>query len=143
MPRSSTCPAPSRNQTAARRLTAPCLLPSAFCLLACLVLSACSGTNAPTAAPSPQAGGSAGGPTTINIDETGFKFVPAEITVPAGSTVVWTNKDAAKHNVTADDGSFDSGSQEKGASYSRKFDTATTLSYYCKFHGSPRQGMAA
>src|SRR5438874_9039983 len=123
MPRTSTCPALSRNRTAARRQTAHCLLPSArcllptaYCLLACLVLSACSGTSsAPTAAPSPQAGGSAGGPTTINIDETGFKFVPAEITVPAGSTVVWTNKDAAKHNVTADDGSFDSGSQEKGA----------------------------
>jgi plastocyanin len=74
---------------------------------------------------------------------TGFKFVPAEITIPAGSTVVWTNKEAPKHTVTEDSGAFDSGTMEQGATFSHKFDTPGTVGYFCKFHGSAGQGMFA
>ena len=108
-----------------------------------LLLASCGESASPTAAPSGQGTPSAvsGGPTTVNVDLTGFKFAPAEITIPAGSTVVWTNKDATKHTVTEDNGVFDSGTMEKGATFSRKFDTAGTIGYYCKFHGSAGQGM--
>jgi plastocyanin len=85
----------------------------------------------------------ASGPTTVNIDMTGFKFVPADITIAAGTTVIWTNKDAVKHTVTEDSGVFDSGTMDKGGAFSRKFDTPGSVSYYCKFHGSPGQGMFA
>ena len=41
-----------------------------------------------------------------------FAFTPAAITVAAGTTVTWTNKDAATHTVTSNAGdpaAFDSG----------------------------------
>jgi plastocyanin len=82
-------------------------------------------------------------PGTFNVDMTGFKFVPAEITIPAGSTVIWTNKEAPKHTVTEDGGAFDSGTMEQGATFSHKFDTPGTVGYFCKFHGSAGQGMFA
>ncbi len=103
-------------------------------------LVACGDQPAATSTPVASSG-PVGGPTTITIDATGFKFVPAEVTIPVGSTIVWTNKDAAKHSVTADDGSFDSGTMEQGATFSRKFDTVGTIGYFCKFHGSAGQGM--
>jgi plastocyanin len=108
----------------------------------CLALFLVACGDQPAATSTPVAGsGPVGGPTTITIDATGFKFVPAEVTIPAGSTVIWTNKDSAKHSVTADNGAFDSGTMEQGATFSRKFDTPGTIGYFCKFHGSAGQGM--
>ncbi len=39
---------------------------------------------------------------------TNFAFAPATLTVPAGSTVTWTNHDEEPHTVVANDGSFHS-----------------------------------
>src|SRR5689334_6510068 len=110
-------------------------------LLLSMVLAAC-GDN-PTPVPAPNTTAAAAQPTqanvaapvTINIDLIGFKFSPQEISIPAGSTVIWTNKESAKHDVVADDNSFESPTLDKGQSYSRKFDTPGTITYYCKFHG--------
>lgn len=99
--------------------------------------------QATTAAPTTAAAATSPAAQTINIDLLNNKFNPAEITIPVGSTVIWTNKEARKHTVSADDGSFDSGTMEQGVTFSRKFDQPTTIGYYCKFHGSPGQGMAA
>ena len=41
--------------------------------------------------------------TTVDLPKS-YKFVPARITVPAGSTVTWTNNDDFTHNVTLPDG---------------------------------------
>ncbi len=126
-------------------------------LVLSLALAACgdSPTATPdvtTAAAAPTTGGAGAStsaaanpavPATINVEIASFKFNPAEITVAAGTTVIWTNKDSAKHNVIADDKSFESPTLEKGASYSHKFETAGTVGYFCSFHGSPGQGMAA
>ena len=115
----------------------------ALLLLANLLLVAC-GDTPPTAQPTPitTPGGATGGPTTVNVDMDGFKYLPAEITITAGSTVVWANKEAPKHTVTEDAESFDSGSMSKDATFTRKFDTPGTVGYFCKFHGSAGQGMA-
>ena len=82
----------------------------------------------------------------------GSRFEPAQLRVPAGETVVWTNNDAAGHGVAADDGSFDShpgcGSlggvcMRKGETFSHTFSTPGTFAYYCKAHGGPGgKGMA-
>jgi plastocyanin len=66
-----------------------------------------------------------------------FSFSPAQLTVKAGTTVVWTNEDSASHTVTADDGSFDSGTLQKGASFSQTFSKPGEYPYYCRFHGGP------
>ena len=42
----------------------------------------------------------------VSIDN--FAFAPATLTVPAGSTVTWTNQDEEPHTVVANDGSFHS-----------------------------------
>jgi plastocyanin len=66
-----------------------------------------------------------------------FAFSPAQLTVKAGTTVVWTSEDSASHTVTADDGSFNSGTLHKGDSFSFTFTKPGEYAYYCRFHGGP------
>src|ERR1700760_196585 len=47
-----------------------------------------------------------------------FAFAPATLTVAAGTTVVWTNRDEEPHTVAANDGSFHSPGMGTGATYS-------------------------
>jgi plastocyanin len=68
------------------------------------------------------------------IEIVDFAFSPAELTVPVGTTVTWTNQDSAPHTVTADDGSFDSGRLNQGDSFSFTFETPGTYTYVCAFH---------
>lgn len=63
-----------------------------------------------------------------------FQFAPKTVTVKAGSTVTWVNKDGT-HTVTADNGSFQSPSLTAGKSFSHKFTKPGTYRYYCSFHG--------
>jgi plastocyanin len=82
----------------------------------------------------------------------GSRFEPAQVTVPAGETVTWTNNDTARHSVTADDGSFDShpacggiggACMIKGGTFSHTFSQPGTVAYYCRAHGGPGgKGMA-
>jgi len=63
-----------------------------------------------------------------------FAYEPEEITVPAGSTVTFTNQDKAPHTATADDSSFDTEELGKGDSAEETFDEPGTYTYYCRFH---------
>lgn len=66
-----------------------------------------------------------------------FAFTPPIISVPVGTTVTWTNKDAIRHSVTADDGSpdmFDSGLIDSKATYTHTFSTKGTFHYHCEPH---------
>ncbi len=67
---------------------------------------------------------------------TGFAFQPASITVKAGQSVTWTNRDPAQHTVTEQGGTFTSPVLGSGASYRRSFDRAGTYSYFCAIHPS-------
>jgi len=58
------------------------------------------------------------------------------ITVPAGTTVVWTNDDTTGHTVTADDGSFDSKTIDAGGTFSQTFAAAGSFTYKCTIHSS-------
>lgn len=70
-------------------------------------------------------------------------FSPEELTVPAGSTVVWSNTGTLAHTVTADDDSFDSGILEPGETFTQTFNEPGEYQYYCEFHGDPGMlGMA-
>lgn len=64
----------------------------------------------------------------------GMAFGPSSITVSAGTTITWTNKDAVIHTVTSDNGLFDSGSLTSNSIYSRQFPTAGTYPYHCTPH---------
>jgi plastocyanin len=64
----------------------------------------------------------------------GFAFQPGTITVDTGTTVKWTNADAAPHTVSAANGSFTSKTLNKGAVYSRRFTRAGRFGYLCAIH---------
>jgi len=65
-----------------------------------------------------------------------FGYTPASITVQAGDTVVWTNTGQAVHTVSADNGSFDSGTLLSGRTFAMTFSTAGTFAYHCNVHPS-------
>ena len=69
-----------------------------------------------------------------------FAFSPNELTIPVGTTVVWTNQDNVGHTVTAGSPTspnpdlFDSGSLSSGDTFSFTFEEAGTFNYYCTIH---------
>jgi plastocyanin len=67
---------------------------------------------------------------------TNFAFAPAALTVKAGTTVTWTNKDADAHTVTSQGsgGPLQSAALATGRSYSFTFTTPGTFSYLCTIH---------
>jgi plastocyanin len=58
-------------------------------------------------------------------------FYPADITVPSGTTVLWTNEGEMPHTVTAHDGSFASGTLYPGDYYMVTFYEPGTYTYQC------------
>jgi plastocyanin len=73
-------------------------------------------------------------PNTILIDVENFMFAPLSMTVKAGATVTWTNRDQEPHTVMSSDGSFRSGALDTGDSFSFKFDKPGTYQYVCTIH---------
>ncbi len=63
-----------------------------------------------------------------------FYFSPAQLTVDSGTTVTWVNQGNAPHTVTADDGSFDSGTLQPGQTFSQTFRSPGTVAYHCNIH---------
>jgi plastocyanin len=68
------------------------------------------------------------------VDEDGFGFEPAEVTVAADGTVTWSHEGSVAHTVTAEDGSFDSGSLSGGDTFEETFEDAGGYAYVCSFH---------
>jgi plastocyanin len=70
----------------------------------------------------------------VTIENTAYS--PADITVPAGTTVTWTNKDPIAHTVTSDTGLFDSGEMSQGSTFSHTFNDKGTFAYHCNIHAT-------
>jgi plastocyanin len=110
----------------------------AVLVMSVLLLAGCSAsrpaahTSAPTATVSVTAPAAPANGNQVNIDD--FAFVPATLTVSAGSTVTWTNRDEEPHTVAASDGSFHSPGMGTGATFSHTFLTAGTFDYVCSIH---------
>ena len=69
----------------------------------------------------------------VKIDN--FSFGPATITIPAGSTVTWTNNDDVPHVVTSDDNKmFKSKALDTDDHFSFTFTKPGTYNYYCAIH---------
>ncbi|SDM92240.1 Plastocyanin [Paenibacillus sp. yr247] len=71
---------------------------------------------------------------TYYVNMEGFAFKEGEITVEAGSSVIFTNKDKVKHNAVADDGSFKTNLLATGNSESVTFTKPGEYTYYCEPH---------
>ncbi len=63
-----------------------------------------------------------------------FMFAPTSLTVKAGSTVTWANKDDEPHTVVSDTGLFRSSAMDTNESFSFKFDKPGTYHFTCSIH---------
>lgn len=68
----------------------------------------------------------------VKIDN--FAFGPQTLTVTAGTTVTWTNRDDIPHTVVSNDGLFKSKARDTDETFSYKFEKAGTYSYFCSIH---------
>jgi plastocyanin len=72
---------------------------------------------------------------TERVEIEGFAYKPATIRVPAGTEIVFTNRDAAPHTATSDDpGTFETDTIKEGKSDSVTLDEAGSFDFYCAFH---------
>ena len=69
---------------------------------------------------------------TVLIDN--FAFNPERLTVKAGTTVIWTNRDDIPHTVVAKAREFKSKVMDTDESYSFTFTTPGEYSYFCSLH---------
>jgi len=70
--------------------------------------------------------------TEVKIDN--FSFGPAAITVAAGTTVTWTNRDDIPHTVVADDKTFKSKVLDTDEKFSYTFSKPGTYPYFFSVH---------
>ena len=68
--------------------------------------------------------------TTVNVSIAATGFVPDEIRIRPGDTVVWKNNDTNNHQVVSDTNVFKSPVLKPGATYSHVFDTESSYSYH-------------
>jgi len=109
-----------------------------FLIAIFMILNSCnkSSTYGATGTTGGTGGTGAGGPGANEVFIQGMAFSPSSITVTAGTTITWTNKDVATHTVTSDTKLFDSGNVGSNATFSFTFATAGTYAYHCNIHPS-------
>jgi len=71
-------------------------------------------------------------PMAVAIDN--FTFNPQKLTVKAGTTVTWTNKDDIPHAVAAVNKQFRSKTLDTDDAYSFTFTTPGSYDYFCSLH---------
>jgi plastocyanin len=91
-----------------------------------------SDTTSETSGSAPAPSGEAARAEKVKIVE--FVYGPDPVTVQVGGKVTWQNEDTAPHTATADDGSFDTGTIERGKIKSETFKQAGTFTYFCEIH---------
>ena len=85
-----------------------------------------------TASPSVTANDQPSAIADVKIDN--FTFGPQTITVAAGTTVTWTNRDDIPHTVVSTEGVFKSKVRDTDEKFSYMFAKAGTYPYYCTIH---------
>jgi len=68
----------------------------------------------------------------VKIDN--FSFMPASMTVPAGTTVTWVNRDDVPHNVVSTEKKFKSPVLDTDEQFSYKFTDPGAYEYFCSIH---------
>jgi plastocyanin len=89
---------------------------------------------------SPGAAADAPTPVTHTVTIEGMSFQPAMLTVKAGDSVVWVNKDWFPHTATSEAGGFDSGAIPPDQSWTYTPKTKGEFPYVCTLH-LPMKGM--
>ena len=72
------------------------------------------------------------GEITVGIRD--FVYVPADLTVNAGTTVTWVNFDSAPHTASGTSGDWDTGRLDRNERAAVVFDTPGSFPYICIYH---------
>jgi plastocyanin len=117
-------------------------VPAIGCVALGLLLAGCGGDDdddgggAPAATtPETETSPRGGGEVAVRMKD--IKFVPRNLTVKAGTKVVWTNDDEVDHTVTKDSGpggEFDSGNVSSGKTFEQTFTAPGKVDYVCTIH---------
>lgn len=73
----------------------------------------------------------------VSVPLANYAFVPADLTIPAGTTVRFENLDPDAHTVTFDNKEFSAIGFQTGDTGEIKFDGVGTFQYFCEYHGGP------
>jgi plastocyanin len=102
----------------------------ALCTSLAMVSHTAQAASAASAAPVNTAADSKG--FAITIDN--FSFSPATLTVPAGTSVMWTNNDDIPHTVVEKNQKFKSKGLDTDDKFSYTFTEPGTYEYFCGMH---------
>jgi plastocyanin len=80
-------------------------------------------------------------PADVNVAIHDDYFQPSQVTVPAGTTVSWTNSGRHRHTVTSDTRLWDSDELAPGEDYAHKFTDPGTYHYHCSIHAQEMRGV--
>jgi plastocyanin len=107
-------------------------------------LGACGGDDSDTATRANEsAATSQAADSTAEVTIVAFDFQPDPITIEAGTTITFRNRDKINHSVTAgtrdnpDPSRFEGVMEGAGDSFELTLDTPGTYDYFCKFHPGP------
>ena len=125
-----------------KALLAPALIVTALALAACGSDSGgetSTGSEATSGTATTGAGGNGPAPSgeaerSAKVEIVEYTYEPDPVTVQVGGKVIWLNQDTAPHTATADDGSFDTGTLERGKLKAETFKQAGTFTYHCEIH---------
>jgi plastocyanin len=70
----------------------------------------------------------------VSIEIKDSRYVPSTVTVDAGTTVRWTNRDEETHTVTSTSGQFGSSGLDLDETYTHTFSAPGTYAYGCDLH---------
>ncbi|MDQ1410820.1 MAG: hypothetical protein QOJ41_2555 [Acidobacteriaceae bacterium] len=73
-------------------------------------------------------------PDTTEVKIDNFSFGPAELKVPVGTTVTWTNRDDIPHTAVSTDKIFKSKVLDTDEKFSFTFSKPGTYEYFCSIH---------
>lgn len=115
------------NNSESRASAAPTASPNANTRMANMNMPA-----KPASATHTNAQGAAAAANQVVIEN--FSFVPATLTVKAGTKVTWINRDDVPHTVNENDKRFKSGTMDTDDQFSNTFSSTGTVSYFCALH---------
>ncbi|HLX06411.1 MAG TPA: cupredoxin family copper-binding protein [Thermoanaerobaculia bacterium] len=85
-------------------------------------------------APAARAAGQDKAAAAVEVKIDNFSFAPQTVTVAAGTTVTWVNRDDIPHTVVSTDKVFKSKALDTDDKFSFAFTKAGTYPYFCSLH---------
>jgi plastocyanin len=67
-----------------------------------------------------------------------FKFTPAALEIPRGTTVKWVNHDEETHTITSTTGAFASSGLANDETFTQTFTRPGSYEYFCALHPKMR-----